>query len=107
MLTRYRASGETQRAFCEGAGVSVSTLQYWLQQERLTEAFSEVTPPTRTKTTLEFVFPLGALAQGLPPLSPLIGASPRLIDISGHFKSWIQFGCTLGFTSMIRGVTEI
>jgi DNA-directed RNA polymerase specialized sigma24 family protein len=26
VLTRYRASGETQRAFCEDAGVSVSTL---------------------------------------------------------------------------------
>ena len=51
--------------------------------------------------------PLGARAKGLPPLSPLIGASPRLIDISGRFKSSMQFGCTLGFTSMIRGVTEI
>jgi hypothetical protein len=32
-------SGETQRAFCESAGISVSTLRYWLQQERLTGAF--------------------------------------------------------------------
>jgi hypothetical protein len=59
LLTRYRASGETHRAFCESAGVSVSTLQYWLQQQRLAEAFSEVTPTTQTKTTLEFVFPDG------------------------------------------------
>jgi hypothetical protein len=57
LLTRYQASGEKQRAFCESAGVSVSTLQYWLQQERLTGALSEVTPPTPTKTTLEFVIP--------------------------------------------------
>ncbi len=31
-------------------------------------------------------FPLGACAKGLPPLSPLIGASPRCSEISRRFS---------------------
>ena len=30
----YRASGKTQKAFCEENGVALSTLTYWLRKER-------------------------------------------------------------------------
>lgn len=33
-LARYRASGLTQRAFCEQIGLPVSTLQWWLVRAR-------------------------------------------------------------------------
>jgi len=34
LLARYRASGLTQRAFCERVGVPLSTLQWWLARAR-------------------------------------------------------------------------
>ena len=33
-LARYRASGLTQRAFCEQIGLPLSTLQWWLVRAR-------------------------------------------------------------------------
>jgi hypothetical protein len=33
-LARYRASGLTQRAFCEQVGLPLSTLQWWLLRAR-------------------------------------------------------------------------
>ena len=59
LLERYRRSCETQGAFCEGAGVSVSALQNWLKQERCGALFAEVVPPKRASTTVELVFPDG------------------------------------------------
>jgi hypothetical protein len=50
---------------------------------------------TNLNTPPQF-FPLVACAQGLPPLSPLIGASPRFPEISRRFRgllalTWFHF----------------
>ena len=34
-LARYRASGQTQRDFCQAEDLSYSTLKYWLKRERI------------------------------------------------------------------------
>jgi transposase len=34
MVERYERSGKSQREFCEGEGISVSTLQLWLRKSR-------------------------------------------------------------------------
>lgn len=51
VVTRFERSGLTQRAFCEQAGLPVSTLQWWLVKTRREAArrtpvtFAEVTLP--------------------------------------------------------------
>lgn len=35
LLARFRRSGQSQKRFCEANGLSLSTLQYWLGQQRL------------------------------------------------------------------------
>jgi len=51
IVTRFERSDLTQRAFCEQAGLPVSTLQWWLTQARREAArrtpvtFAEVTLP--------------------------------------------------------------
>jgi hypothetical protein len=32
MVERYQRSGKSQREFCEGEGVSLSTLQWWIRR---------------------------------------------------------------------------
>ena len=34
LIERYQSSGEKQRIFCEKAGVSLTTFQYWLYRYR-------------------------------------------------------------------------
>ena len=34
MVERYERSGKSQREFCEGEGVSLSTLQLWMRKSR-------------------------------------------------------------------------
>ena len=51
MVARYQRSDLTQRAFCEQAGIPISTLQWWLVKARREAApappvlFREVTLP--------------------------------------------------------------
>ena len=52
LLARYHRSGLTQRAFCEQAGIPVSTLQWWLVQAR-----RAATQPPRAVTFAEIVAP--------------------------------------------------
>lgn len=83
MIARYHRSDLTQRAFCEQAGIPISTLQWWLVKARREAApappvlFREVTLPdavrpdrgadlawaveiiTRTGVTLRLREPLG------------------------------------------------
>jgi len=34
MVERYERSGKSQREFCEGEGISLSTLQLWMRKAR-------------------------------------------------------------------------
>ncbi len=34
MVERYERSGKSQREFCEGEGISLSTLQWWMKRAR-------------------------------------------------------------------------
>ena len=34
MVERYERSGKSQREFCEGEGISLSTLQWWMKKAR-------------------------------------------------------------------------
>jgi transposase len=34
MVERYERSGKSQREFCEGEGISLSTLQWWMRKAR-------------------------------------------------------------------------
>ena len=34
MVERYQRSGKSQREFCEGEGISLSTLQLWMRKAR-------------------------------------------------------------------------
>ena len=34
MVDRYERSGKSQREFCEGEGISLSTLQWWMRKAR-------------------------------------------------------------------------
>ena len=50
LVARYQRSNLTQRAFCEQAGIPISTLQWWLVQARR-EAVP-ATPVTLTEVSL-------------------------------------------------------
>lgn len=50
IVTRYERSDLTQRAFCEQAGIPLSTLQWWLVKARREAA--RHTPVTFTEVTL-------------------------------------------------------
>ena len=52
LLARYHRSDLTQRAFCEQAGIPLSTLQWWLVQAR-----RAATRPPRAVTFAEIVAP--------------------------------------------------
>jgi transposase-like protein len=52
LLARYHRSDLTQRAFCEQAGIPLSTLQWWLVQAR-----RAATRPTRAVAFTEIVAP--------------------------------------------------
>jgi len=52
LLARYHRSDLTQRAFCEQAGIPLSTLQWWLVQAR-----RGATRPTRAVAFTEIVTP--------------------------------------------------
>jgi transposase-like protein len=55
LLARYHRSDLTQRAFCEQAGIPLSTLQWWLVQARRAAA-----RPTRAVAFAEIVAPVCA-----------------------------------------------
>ena len=35
MVERYERSGKSQREFCEGEGISLSTLQWWMRKAKV------------------------------------------------------------------------
>jgi transposase-like protein len=56
LLARYHRSDLTQRAFCEQAGIPLSTLQWWVVQARRAAtrpsravAFAEIVAPARAE----------------------------------------------------------
>jgi transposase-like protein len=51
LLARYQRSDLTQRAFCEQAGIPLSTLQWWLVQARRAVAFAEIVAPAWAEVT--------------------------------------------------------
>ena len=68
VLGQYRASGLTQRAFCEQIGLPVSTLQWWLIKRRRAArpprpaiTFAEVPTPVITSASwaVEIASPTG------------------------------------------------
>jgi hypothetical protein len=59
-LARYRASGLTQRAFCEQFGLPVSTLQWWLLRARRRAVARR--PVTFTELSLPIAPPMSAPA---------------------------------------------
>jgi hypothetical protein len=68
-------------------------IQTWLRQDLDDGLGGSLTTP---------VLPLGVPAKGLPPLSPLIGASPSFHEISRRFRNWMHFGCIDETTAKIR-----
>lgn len=69
LLTRYGKSGESQAAFCERHGISLTTLQYHLKKDRFRQS-CEVVPAgfielssssTNSKVELELSLPSGAV----------------------------------------------
>ncbi len=72
ILARYWKSGLTQRVFARKAGMSVSTLQYWLRrtrslnEERPREAGSSASPAAVSLLEVELAgpLPLGARSGG-------------------------------------------
>jgi len=89
LLARYHRSDLTQRAFCEQAGIPLSTLQWWLVQARRAAArppravaFAEIVAPTSADSGRD-VQPTWAVeiatARGLTVRlrSPL---APRVLD---------------------------
>jgi len=80
-LARYRASGLTQRAFCEQIGLPLSTLQWWLVRARrraLTArplTFTEIPlpiapPPMPPAWAVEIVTAAGVTVRLPEPLPP-------------------------------------
>jgi hypothetical protein len=80
-LARYRASGLTQRAFCEQIGLPLSTLQWWLVRARrraLTArpvTFTEIPlaiapPPSAPAWAVEIVTATGVTVRLREPLPP-------------------------------------
>ena len=56
MVERYERSGKSQREFCEGEGVSLSTLQLWMRKSKVgaepaAMALREVEWPTASTAT--------------------------------------------------------
>jgi transposase-like protein len=62
LLARYHRSDLTQRAFCEQAGIPLSTLQWWLVQSR-----RAATRPSRAVAFAEIVAPARVEIAGDPP----------------------------------------
>ena len=61
MVERYERSGKSQREFCEGEGVSLSTLQLWMRKSRggaepAAMALREVAWPADSALTPESVW---------------------------------------------------
>ena len=61
LLARYHRSDLTQRAFCEQAGIPLSTLQWWVVQARRAAprppravAFAEIVAPTSADPGRDF-----------------------------------------------------
>jgi len=67
LIRKFQRSGQTQAAFCERHGISVSNLQYHLKKTRASEereivpaGFVEVLEPQRpSNVELQIVFPNG------------------------------------------------
>jgi len=82
-LARYRASGLTQRAFCEQIGLPLSTLQWWLVRARrraltarpltFTEIPLPIAPPASTSAwAVEIVSAAGVTVRLREPLPPAV-----------------------------------
>jgi transposase-like protein len=87
LLARYHRSDLTQRAFCEQAGIPVSTLQWWLVQARRAAArptravaFAEIVAPayvesgvdTRLAWAVEIATTRGLTVRLRSPLAPTV-----------------------------------
>ena len=86
MVARYHRSDLTRRAFCEQAGISVSTLQWWLVKARreaapaLPVTFREVTLPDAVRPdrgvdlewAVEIVTRTGVTVRLREPLAPMV-----------------------------------
>jgi hypothetical protein len=64
LVTDWRASGLTQKAFGKLHGVNVATLGYWIskskEQESNTKSFIEMTSGTSVKSEeIEIIYPTG------------------------------------------------
>jgi transposase-like protein len=88
ILARYGKSGLTQRVFARKAGMSVSTLQYWLRRARLLnrnkprKAGSSVAAPAISLLGVELAgaLPLGARSAGGYEIEMSGGVCLRLPD---------------------------
>ena len=77
MLVRYRASGLTQRAFCEQVGLPLSTLQWWLVRARR-QALA-VRPVTFTEIPVPMASPASTAAWAVE-IETRTGVTVRLRD---------------------------
>lgn len=86
LLTRYRASGLTQREFAERAGVTLSALQGWLYRRGKSSApcgrFVEVVPPVPATATERIEVRVGSIHVVLPAAASAdrIAAIVRALD---------------------------
>ncbi|WP_169336343.1 IS66 family insertion sequence element accessory protein TnpA [Alkalispirochaeta alkalica] len=59
----FRDSGMSQRGYCRAQGISVSSMSYWLRQER-----SALEEPGHPKPADAGMIPVGTLFQGIGPV---------------------------------------